>query len=265
MLKMTRKFCLVGMLALFIAMLLAIAPPPSATSYASPNRPSATETGATTDWANVRTGSTTSAQLVHTDAPGTTVVIYATVSGQAVWDNNSTWYRISSLDSSPSYIYGGLVTVSGSDINSVNSSASSGQGKIIVVSISQEELYAYNNGQLFITTPVTTGQVQLPTPTGTYHIFAKYSPYTFISPWPVGSPFYYSTVTANYAMEWRADGYFLHDAPWRTVFGKGTNYLHWDPQMGEDPGSHGCINVPTPAMAQIYNWATIGTTIQINP
>ena len=145
------------------------------------------------------------------------------------------------------------------------SDAISEQGKIIVVSISQQELDAYDNGQLFLSTPVATGQVQLPTPTGTYHIFATYSPYTLISPWPPGSPFYYSPLTVNYAMEWRTDGYFLHDAPWRGYFGKGANHLHWDPLMGEDPGTHGCINVPTPAMAQIFSWATIGTTIQINP
>jgi len=87
---------------------------------------------------------------------------------------------------------------------------------------------------------------------------------TFISPWPFGSPFYYPTSTANYAMEWAQGGYFLHDAPWRGYFGKGANYWHYDPKMGEDPGTHGRIDVPTPAMAQIFSWTIIGTTIQIN-
>jgi lipoprotein-anchoring transpeptidase ErfK/SrfK len=175
-----RKFCLLGMLALLLALLLAADPPLSAISYASSSKPS------------------------------------------------------------------------------------TGQNKIIVVSISQEELYAYDNGQLFISTPVATGRPDLPTPTGIYHIFNKYSPYTFISPWPVGSPYYYATVTANYAMEWAQGGYFLHDAPWRGYFGKGANNWHKDPLMGEDPGTHGCINTPTAVMAQIYHWATIGTTLQIN-
>jgi lipoprotein-anchoring transpeptidase ErfK/SrfK len=134
-----------------------------------------------------------------------------------------------------------------------------------VVSISQEELDAYDNGQLFVSTPVATGRPELATPTGTYHIFGKYSPYRFISPWPVGSPYYYAPVTANYAMEWKGGGYFLHDAPWRGYFGKGANYWHWDSLMGEDPGTHGCIDVPTPVMSQLFSWATIGTTIQVNP
>jgi hypothetical protein len=119
------------------------------------------------------------------------VTIYATASGQIVWDGISTWYRVSPLNSNPLYIYGGLIATTNGNINTVNISAPSGDGKIIVVSISQQELDAYDNGKLFVSTPVTTGQSQLPTPTGTYHFFARYSPYTFVSPWPVGSPFYY--------------------------------------------------------------------------
>src|SRR6266704_5299597 len=96
-----------------------------------------------------------------------------------------------------------IVLAASSPLSATSYAASpSGQGKIIVVSISQQELDAYNNGQLFVSTPVATGRPQLPTLTGTYHFFAKYSPYTFISPWPVGSPFYYPPSTANYAMEW---------------------------------------------------------------
>jgi lipoprotein-anchoring transpeptidase ErfK/SrfK len=48
------------------------------------------------------------------------------------------------------------------------------------------------------------------------------------------------------------DGYFLHDAPWRTVWGPGANLTH---------GSHGCINVPKAAMATLFGWATAGTTV----
>jgi lipoprotein-anchoring transpeptidase ErfK/SrfK len=189
MFKTIRKLCSVGIVVLLIAIVLAADPSFSATSYASPHRPSV---------GNI-------------------------------------------------------------------SSVSNGQGKIIVVSLSQQELDAYDNGQLLGSTPVATGRPDLPTPTGTYHIFAKYSPYTFVSPWPVGSPDYYQPSTVHYAMEWAQGGYFIHDAPWRKYFGKGANNWHWDPLMGEDPGTHGCINVPTSVMSDLFSWATIGTTVQINP
>ncbi|HEY6408781.1 MAG TPA: SH3 domain-containing protein, partial [Ktedonobacteraceae bacterium] len=66
-------------------------------------------TGITTDWANVRTAPTTNSTIATTYAPDTTVTVYVTVSGEIVWDGISNWYRISSLNSSPLYIYAGLV------------------------------------------------------------------------------------------------------------------------------------------------------------
>lgn len=247
-----RKFCLLGILALLLALMLTANPPLSAISYAS----SGIEMGITSDWANVRTGPSVSSSIDHVDPPNTSLTIYTTVSDQTISDGNSIWYRVSPLSQLPLYVYGSLIEVVSSNISI--------QDKTIIVSISQEELYAYDNGQLFILTPVATGRPELPTPTGTYHIYTMYSPYTFISPWPVGSPYYYATATANYAMQWAQGGYFLHDAPWRGYFGRGANNWHQDPLMGENPGTHGCINVPTAVMVQIYNWATIGTTIQIN-
>src|SRR5262249_48352337 len=160
---------------------------------ASSIRPPTTQPGVTTDWADVRTETSKSAPIDHVDPPNTTVTIYATVSGEILSGSNSTWYRVSSFNNNPLYIYGGFVTVSSGNTNTGNNvtpsvstniivhATPSGQGKIIVVSISQEELHAYDNGQLFVLTPVATGRTALPTPTGTYYFFAKYSPYTFVS------------------------------------------------------------------------------------
>jgi lipoprotein-anchoring transpeptidase ErfK/SrfK len=64
-------------------------------------------------------------------------------------------------------------------------------------------------------------------------------------------------------MEFIRGGYFIHDAPWRSVFGKasqgdgrpGTNY----------GGTHGCVNVPYNAMRFLYGWAPIGTPVHVVP
>ena len=37
-------------------------------------------------------------------------------------------------------------------------------------------------------TDIATGRPALPTPLGTTHVMAKYSPYEMVSPWPPGSP-----------------------------------------------------------------------------
>ncbi|HLG65220.1 MAG TPA: L,D-transpeptidase family protein [Ktedonosporobacter sp.] len=220
----------------------------------------ATRAGKTTGWANVRTGPSTNFSLVRTYAPNTAVTVYATVSGQVVWSGISTWYRISSLSNSPLYIYGGLVTfVTGSG------GSPSPQGKVIVISLSKQTMTAFQNGKQVYFSLATSGQPALRTPTGTYHIFAKLSPTTFYSPWPPGSPYWYPPTHINYALEWKAGGFFLHDSWWRTVYGPGTNVWHFDPVYGWMTGTHGCVTMPLRAVAWLYNWAPIGTTVQINP
>lgn len=126
--------------------------------------------------------------------------------------------------------------------------------KVIVVSLSDQRLTAYEDGQVFLTTVVATGRPELPTPKGTFHIQSKASPYKFVSPWPKGDPYWYPTEWVSYAMLFADDGYFLHDAPWRTVWGPGANVTQ---------GTHGCVNVPTGVMARLYAWAEVGTTVVI--
>jgi lipoprotein-anchoring transpeptidase ErfK/SrfK len=125
-------------------------------------------------------------------------------------------------------------------------------GKVIVVSLARQSLTAYQDGAVVLTSVVATGMPALPTPAGTFHIMSKASPYKFVSPWPKGNPYWYPTEWVSYAMLFADDGYFLHDAPWRSVWGPGANLTR---------GSHGCINVPKAAMATLYGWATDGTTV----
>jgi len=252
--------------AMLLALCLAFSISPN--SYAATKSTTAvtatsTQSGYTTGYARVRTGTNTGSAIVATDAPNTTVTIYASVPGQVVWGGISTWYRISSLSSSPLYVYGGLVAIS-SNGGGGSPPPSSGP-KVIVVSLSQQWLYAYQNGQQVFNAPIMSGRPALATPTGTYHVFAKMSPTTFYSPWPYGSPYWYAPTHINYALEWGAGGYFLHDAWWHSVYGPGTNGWHYDPQFGWQWGTHGCVAMPIGTAAWLYNWAPIGTTVQINP
>ncbi|GAC1462329.1 MAG: hypothetical protein PVSMB7_02300 [Chloroflexota bacterium] len=136
-----------------------------------------------------------------------------------------------------------------------------GEGKRIIVSVSRETLYAYDGNRLLLQTYVTTGNPNLPTPLGSFTITAKYHPYEFVSPWPEGSPYYYSPSLSNYAMLFHEGGYFLHDAPWRSAFGPGTNRPG---QPGTNyGGTHGCINIPPAPTLFLWNWAPIGTPVLV--
>jgi hypothetical protein len=136
---------------------------------------------------------------------------------------------------------------------------SSYSGKSIYVSISLEEMIFYDNGCVVNATPVTAGRPQLPTPTGTFSIFLKQSPVEFISPWPPSSPYYYSPVLIQYAMEFLSGGYYIHSAQWETSndFGPGSQYIPAD-------ASHGCVHTPTSVMAWAYGWTPLGTPVVIS-
>ena len=136
-------------------------------------------------------------------------------------------------------------------------------GQVILVSLSQQWLWAYQDQKLFLASPVTTGMPQLPTPRGAYNVQSKETNVTFYSLWPPGSPFYYSPEHINYAMFFRDIGYYIHDAPWRHAFGPGTQNPHTNPDGTWETGSHGCVNMPTPAAAALYAWAQVGAHVII--
>ncbi len=131
-------------------------------------------------------------------------------------------------------------------------------GKSIYISLSLQEMVFYDNGCAVNATPVTTGRPLLRTPTGTFHIFDKQSPYVFISHWPPGSPFWYPTSPVNWVMEFDQGGYYIHDAPWEPTaqYGPGSE--------NEIPAaSHGCVQTPGAVMAWAYPWTPMGTPVVI--
>lgn len=134
--------------------------------------------------------------------------------------------------------------------------------KRIVVSLSQQKLWAYDGNSVYLTSLVTTGNPKLPTPQGTFTILAKFHPFTFHSPWPKSSPFYYAPSLTQYAMLFQAGGYFIHDAPWRSVFGPGSNQQIGTPGQNYT-GTHGCVNVPSDVAYKLYQWAPVGTIVQV--
>jgi hypothetical protein len=132
----------------------------------------------------------------------------------------------------------------------------------IVVSLNQQRLWAYNGNQLVLSSLVTTGNRALPTPTGTFHILGKFHPFTFKSPWPKSSPYYYPPSKTKWAMLFQEGGYFIHDAPWRSAFGPGTNAGVGKPGSNYT-GTHGCVNVPPDVAQRLFAWADIGTVVQV--
>lgn len=122
----------------------------------------------------------------------------------------------------------------------------------IEISIPEQHLWYYKDGNLFLDTDVVTG---LPrdgrnTSRGVYQIFSEGQHVNLKGmmngeTWDSWVDFWFSVTYSEIG---------IHDASWRNAFG-GDIYIN--------NGSHGCINVPRPVMESLYYNAGVGTIVVI--
>jgi lipoprotein-anchoring transpeptidase ErfK/SrfK len=121
------------------------------------------------------------------------------------------------------------------------------KGTYVDVNITTQQLVFVKDGLIALECPVVTGAPWMPTPTGTFHILYKQSPSVLVGPG------YASQVSYWMPFDARGDG--LHDAWWQPTFG-GDWYL--------SHGSHGCVNMPGWAAAEIYSLINPGDTVYVH-
>ncbi|HSX15156.1 MAG TPA: L,D-transpeptidase family protein [Candidatus Saccharimonadales bacterium] len=125
-------------------------------------------------------------------------------------------------------------------------------GKYIEVNLSMQHLWVYQDHQVVMDTPITSGSTGTghPTVQGLFAVYTKER-----NRWLDGRPLGYNyDVYVQYWMPFYAD-YGLHDATWRHSFG-GPDYYYG--------GSHGCVNMPPPSAAWLYGWVDVGTPVWIH-
>ncbi|HEY8744410.1 MAG TPA: L,D-transpeptidase [Chloroflexota bacterium] len=198
------------------------------------------------------------------------VTVNAYAPGEILAPPNPLWYNISSGQST-GWVYSGLI----SNTPPVTLPASAvapppgpipgpiGPGRSIGVSLSRQHLWAYENGAVVWDADVTTGEPLKPTPTGIYSIEMKIPNFKFISPFPPGSTFWYPDSPTHYALQFRSDGYYIHDAPWRPYYGPGTDLPHMDPDGTVRAGSHGCVNTMLSTIEFLAPWTPLGAPVNI--
>ncbi|EFH90467.1 L,D-transpeptidase [Ktedonobacter racemifer] len=232
-----------------------------------------------TGTAIVRNAPNTDGTILTSYAPATAITVYGNVQGEAV-NGVSMWYRVSDRNSDPKYIYGGRL--SNMKTTPAPTQTSTGgkvlgpppppppapaapvaTGKVIFVNLSTQYLYAYENGAVVRSFPITSGRPELYTPAGTFTVLSKGANLTFYSPWPVGSPYYYSPEHVDYALKLTTGGIYIHTAGWREYndFGPGTQNPHTLPDGTQSTGSHGCINTRVSDGQWYYSWAPVGMTV----
>ncbi|MBN1119933.1 MAG: LysM peptidoglycan-binding domain-containing protein [Anaerolineae bacterium] len=116
-------------------------------------------------------------------------------------------------------------------------------GKQIVVDLSLQRTYAYENGVLQRQFVVSTGLPATPTVQGNFTIISKVLSQRMSGPG-------YDLPNVPYVMYFYSE-YSFHGTYWHNRFGQ--------------PMSHGCVNMRTDEAQWLYNWAPLGTPVLVIP
>jgi lipoprotein-anchoring transpeptidase ErfK/SrfK len=117
-----------------------------------------------------------------------------------------------------------------------------GSGRWIDVDLTHQMVYAYEGNTVVNSFLVSTGTWQHPTVTGQYHVYIKYRYKHMSGPG-------YSLPNVPYTMFFY-QGYAIHGTYWHSNFGT--------------PMSHGCVNLSIPDSEWVYNWASVGTLVNVH-
>ena len=139
--------------------------------------------------------------------------------------------------------------VSDGDVTTYGPGPMRGLWREIVISRGAQTLWAYEDGELVLTTLVSTGVGNVP------------ETVTPLGEWAVHTKIDIQTMEGVIAGE----HYRVEDVPWVMYFDDRADALHgayWHNNFGQ-PMSHGCVNLPLDVAEFLYNWAEIGTPVTI--
>jgi len=112
----------------------------------------------------------------------------------------------------------------------------------IDVNLSKQQVIAYQGASALASFIVSTGTWQHPTVTGKYNIYVKYV-----------------------AADMSGPGYYLPKVPYIMYFyqGYGLHGTYWHNNFGT-PMSHGCVNLRTTDAGWLFNFASVGTLVNVH-
>ena len=132
--------------------------------------------------------------------------------------------------------------------NSFVRTLGNGGPKRVVVDLSDQWLQAYEGDEVVLTVPVSTGRDEFNTPVGIHQVQWKAALRTMKGT-SLGET--WEVPNVPHAMYLTSTGVALHGTYWHTLFGTGAR------------PSHGCVNLPLEAAALLFDWAPIGTPVEI--
>jgi lipoprotein-anchoring transpeptidase ErfK/SrfK len=114
-------------------------------------------------------------------------------------------------------------------------------GKQVVVDLSEQRVYAFEDGRMVFSALVSTGLPGTPTVLGDFAVYIRLEAQRMTGP-----------------------GYDLPGVQWVQYFyeGYGLHGTYWHENFGQ-PMSHGCVNLTNADALWLFNWATIGTPVHV--
>ena len=119
-------------------------------------------------------------------------------------------------------------------------------GRSVVVSLSQQALWAYEDGVVVRSTYVSTGTEKFRTPPGYFTVNTKIPEQDMEG--VIGGE-YYNVPKVPDVLYFTDRGHAIHGTYWHENFGV--------------PMSHGCINLPMDVAQWMYDWAPLGMAVLI--
>jgi lipoprotein-anchoring transpeptidase ErfK/SrfK len=122
--------------------------------------------------------------------------------------------------------------------------------KRIEVSCAEQRLRAYEGDALMLDIAISTGLPLTPTPKGAFEIYQKLPSRYMQGPLPgLASDQVYDMPGVPWNLYFTDGGAVVHGTYWHTSFG--SRY------------SHGCVNLPPAAARDLYEWAELGTPVEV--
>ncbi len=117
------------------------------------------------------------------------------------------------------------------------------EGRWIDVDISEQRITAYDGASPIRSYIISTGTWQHPTVTGQFRVYVKLR-----------------------ATDMAGPGYYLPGVPYTMYFYRGyaIHGTYWHNNFGT-PMSHGCVNLRTPDAEWMFNFASVGTLVNVHP
>ncbi|HEX7735847.1 MAG TPA: L,D-transpeptidase [Ktedonobacteraceae bacterium] len=139
-------------------------------------------------------------------------------------------------------------------------------GTVVVVSLLEQSMRVYQNGQLARAFQVASGRYEEPSLPGSWQVIVRHSPTTLMSSYPTSSPYWYPPMQVKYALLYHTGGYLIYDSWWRTIYGAGSNFPHKpdpDSNLYRNDGNPGGISLPSNDMAWLYAHVQIDTPVVV--